>query len=422
MVMQHTLDNGILVLLEPIQHFRSAAIGVWFKTGSAQETADQYGMAHFIEHMLFKGTVNRTARQIAEEIDAVGGQLNAFTAKEYTCFYTKTMDEHITVAIDILGDLVCNPRFDESDIRNEKKVVAEEILMAEDTPEDVCHETLMQSALGDNPLSHPILGSQESIDTFTRDDIRDFYNAHYATGPCVISASGHFDEQEMLTLLEKAFGGWKRHDSIYTTTPMPVEMIAHEKAAFRKKDIEQTHLCMAFPGVPIADDILYPLLAVNTIFGGGISSRLFQTIREEKGLAYEIYSYPSSYIGGGLMTIYAGTSPSQAETVLDMIRSEVDALREYRLTEDELTRAKDQMKGNYFLGLESLSSRMSSFAKSQINLGYVRTPQMVLATIDSISPKDIRDVIDRVFDAGRICLSVVSREKPADGYARYLKG
>jgi predicted Zn-dependent peptidase len=422
MVVQHTLDNGILVLLEPIPHSRSAAIGVWFKTGSVVESENQFGMAHFIEHMLFKGTRNRTARRIAEEIDAVGGQLNAFTAKEYTCFYTKIMDEHIVTGIDILGDLTCNPLFDKSDIRNEKKVVAEEIMMAEDTPEDVCHEALMRSALGTHPLSHPILGSQDSIGAFTRDEIRGFYEAHYETGPCIISASGHFEEKEMLGWLEKAFSGWRRHESIYTSSPVPVEMVARDKAAFRKKDIEQTHLCMAFPGVSIADDILYPLLAVNTILGGGISSRLFQNIREQKGLAYEIYSYPSSYTGGGLMTVYAGTSPSQVETVLDMIRSEVDTLRENGLSDAELKRAKDQMKGNYFLGMESLSSRMSTLAKSQINLGYVRTPQMVVSAIENITQKDIADVIDRVFNAGRVSLALVSREHPSHKYARYLKG
>jgi predicted Zn-dependent peptidase len=421
LVVQHTLDNGILVLMESIPHFRSASIGVWFKTGSIQEEENQYGMAHFIEHMLFKGTKNRTARRIAEEIDAVGGQLNAFTAKEYTCFYTKVMDEHISISIDILGDIVCNPLFDEKDIRNEKNVISEEILMAEDTPEDVCHETLMNAALGSHPLSHPILGSQESVSTFTRDEVRSFYNDHYAKGPCVISASGHFDETEMLDWLTQAFSGWKRHESLYTTTAQPVDIHSHDAAAFRKKDIEQTHLCMAFPGVSIADDILFPLLAVNTILGGGISSRLFQNIREEKGLAYEIYSYPSSYIGGGMMTVYAGTSPGEAETVLDMIRYEVDSLRENGLTDEELSRAKDQMKGNYFLGLENLSSRMSSLAKSQINLGYVRTPQMVLSNIDNITPKDIRDVIGRVFDTDRISLAVVSREQPDHGFSKYLR-
>ena len=420
MVVQHTLDNGILVLMESIPHFRSASIGVWFKTGSIQEESDQYGMAHFIEHMLFKGTKNRTARRIAEEIDAVGGQLNAFTAKEYTCFYTKVMDEHIPIAIDVLGDIVCNPLFAQKDIRNEKNVVAEEILMAEDTPEDVCHETLMGAALGQHPLSHPILGSQESVSGFTRDQIRAFYDDHYATGPCIISASGHFDEDEMLDWLTRSFCDWQRHDSLYTVSAQPVDIISHDTAAFRKKDIEQTHLCMAFPGVSIADDILFPLLAVNTVLGGGISSRLFQNIREEKGLAYEIYSYPSSYIGGGLMTIYAGTSPSEAETVLDLICREVDVLRKEGLNEDELGRAKDQMKGNYFLGLENLSSRMSSFAKSQINLGYVRTPQMVLSNIDNITPKDIRDVIEQVFDTDQISLAVVSREQPDHGFSKYL--
>jgi predicted Zn-dependent peptidase len=420
LVVQHTLDNGILVLLESLPYFRSASIGVWFKTGSVQEKEDQYGMAHFIEHMLFKGTKHRTARRIAEEIDAVGGQLNAFTAKEYTCFYTKVMDEHIPVAIDILGDLVCNPLFDEKDIRNEKNVITEEILMAEDTPEDVCHETLMSAALGSHPLSHPILGSQESIGAFTQDQIREFYEDHYAKGPCIISASGHFDETEMLQWLSDAFSGWKRHQSPYTTAVEPVTIVAHDRAAFRKKDIEQTHLCLAFPGVSVADDTLFPLLAVNTILGGGISSWLFQNIREEKGLAYEIYSYPSSYIGGGLLTIYAGTSPSAAETVLELIQKEVDRLRVKGLTDEELNRAKDQMKGNYFLGQESLSSRMSSLAKSQIHLGYVRTPQMVLNSIESITTRDIQNVIDRVFNSGQISLAVVAREEPRNHYSQYL--
>ena len=402
---QLTLPNGLRIVAERIPHFRSVSVGLWLGVGSQYETAEQGGISHFIEHMLFKGTEKRSARQIAEVMDGVGGQLNAFTAKECTCFYAKVVDEHLPLAMDVLSDLVLNSTFDAAELEKEKGVVLEEINMAEDTPEDVVSELIMLARYDDQPLSRPILGETATVSAFTREGVLDYHHKMYRPDNCVLAVAGNYDWQALVGLAEQYLGAWARPEG---ALPTYLSLPPAPRVLRREKEIEQLHLCVGYPCANQGSDMLYPASVVNSVFGGAMSSRLFQTIREEKGMAYSVYSYPTSYKDTGILIVYAGTSMQNGPEVLSLIRREADSMAREGMTMDEFTKARDQLKGNYILGLESTSSRMNAMGRRLLLLGETQDEQTVIRKIDGITYEQVQSAAREML-AGEAALALVGR-------------
>jgi len=402
------LENGLRIVSEKIPYVRSVSIGVWVATGSRNETKDNNGISHFIEHMLFKGTEKRTSKEIAASIDNIGGQINAFTGKECTCYYTKTLDEHMGISMDVLSDMLFNSKLAEKDIDVERKVILEEIGMYEDSPEELVHDILSEAVWDGNSLGYPILGTRKSLDNINTESIGKYIDANYTPANTVISVAGNFDEDKLLELVKKYFGGWKARD---------YKSDAHAEAVFlsnekiKEKDTEQVHLCIGYKGIKHGDEKLYSLLAINNILGGGMSSRLFQKIREEMGLVYSIYSYPSSYKNAGLFTIYAGMNPVHLEKVVGLITGEVEKIKNNGISMEELDKSKEQLKGNFILGLESTSSRMNSIGKSELLLGKIFTPDEILKKINTINMDSVMEVTRDVFSTGSMSFSSVGNIK-----------
>lgn len=408
MLKKYSLKNGVRVVCEKLQSVRSVSVGIWVGTGSRNEAAKLNGISHFIEHMLFKGTSKRNAAQIAEAIDNIGGQLNAFTGKECTCFYAKTLDEHIAIALDVLSDMFFNSVFASRDIALEKRVIIEEIGMYEDSPEDLVHDVLSETVWGGSPVGYPILGTKKSLRNINRDRITEYMRERYTPYNTVISVAGNFDDAQLAELLEKYFGSWE-HGAFQEESQD--NTVFKADVAIREKDIEQVHICIGFEGVKNGDDALYPLMTVNNILGGGMSSRLFQRIREKKGLVYSIYSYPTTYRDTGLFTIYAGMNPGNLGEVMHLIYDEIRIMKKKGITKEDLEKAKEQMKGSYILGLESTSSRMNSIGKSELLLGYINTPEEILEKINAVKMEDVDAMISRIFDLDRKGISIVGNVK-----------
>lgn len=378
---QITLSNGLRIIGERIPHFRSVSVGLWLGAGSQFEIPAEAGMSHFLEHMVFKGTEKRSARKIAEEMDAVGGQLNAFTSKECTCFYAKVVDEHLPLALDVISDLVVGPVFDAAEMEKEKGVVLEEISMAEDTPEDVVHELLMLSKFGDQPVARPILGTDESVSGFSRDDVVRYWKKMYRPQNAVLSIGGNYDWAAVQAMAETLLGGWQaegfeKHPSV--THLMPPTML------IREKEIEQVHISLGFPGLALGDDKNYELSLFNIVFGGSMSSRLFQKIREESGMAYSVYSYPNAYTDAGILSVYAATNPDAANAVCDMILQEARKIAEEGMTREEFDMAREQLKAGYILGSESTSARMQSIGRRMLLMNGTRTESEAIDRINAI--------------------------------------
>lgn len=411
MFRKYTLDNGVRIVCEKIPFVRSISIGIWIKTGSRNENSQNNGISHFIEHMLFKGTEKRNAREIAESIDNIGGQLNAFTGKECTCYYTKTLDDHMDIALDVLSDMIFNSLLTKKDINVEKKVILEEIGMYEDSPEELVHDILSEVVWDGNSIGYPILGTQKCQKNINREMILKYIEENYIPENTVISVAGNFDEDTLIELLNKHFAGWKgvkgNRDDFEDVVFIPGKKV-------REKDIEQVHICMGFKGLEHGNDKLYSLLAVNNLFGGGMSSRLFQKIREKKGLVYSIYSYPSAYKNAGLFTIYAGMNPENLNEVASLINDEIKLLIKSGIKKEDLKKSKEQLKGNYILGLESTSSRMNSIGKSELMLGYINTQEEILDKIDAISMERVNEIIEKVFDLEHMGISIVGNIKPGN--------
>jgi predicted Zn-dependent peptidase len=403
-----TLKNGVRVVYERIPYVRSVSAGIWVRTGSRNENSKNNGISHFVEHMLFKGTRERSAAQIAECIDNIGGQLNAFTGKECTCFYARTLDEHIEIALDLLSDMFFNSVFDKKDIALEKRVILEEISMYEDSPEELVHDLLSETVWGGSSIGKPILGTKSSLRNINRQMIAEYMDERYNQPNTVIAVAGNFDESRLEALLEKYFGAWAPKNG-KAQEFQHVEF--RPEKGIKEKDTEQVHICLGFDGIKYGDDDIYPLLAVNNILGGGMSSRLYQKIREEKGLVYAIYSYPTTYTDTGLFTIYAGMKPENLKEVIKLIETEIGSIRKKGITQAELERVREQMKGNYILGLESTSSRMNSIGKSELLRGYIYTQDEILEKISSITMDDIDRIIRRIFDTDRKGVSIVGNIK-----------
>ena len=399
-----TLNNGLRIVYENLPYYKSVSVGIWIGTGSRDENAENNGISHFIEHMLFKGTKSRTARDIAILIDSIGGRLNAFTGKENTCYYATVLNSHIKIAFDLLQDMVFNSLFKEEDISLEKQVVIEEINMYEDTPEEMVHEVLAKTVWDGNPLGYNIIGTRESVMGFNKDMIENYMNKNYTPSNTVIAVAGNFDENELIRLVDEYFSSWESN-SLKKASYDYVNFTSDYKNI--KKDTEQVHLCIGYEGIEIENDEIYTLMAVNNIFGGGMSSRLFQKIREEKGLVYSIYSLPSFYKNAGLFTIYAGMNPKQEKLVLDLILDEVKAILEKGIDKSELCKSKEQLKGSYILGLESANSQMANLGNSELLLGYVRTQEEVMDKIDKIDMDHIDKVLKEVFDLNKTGIAAV---------------
>ena len=390
---EFVLSNGLRVAAEYIPHFPSVSVGLWIGAGSMYETKEECGLSHFVEHMLFKSTENRTTREIAVEMDALGGQVNAFTSKECTCYYAKVIGEHLERAMSLLSDLLLNAKMDEEEFEKERGVILEEIAMGEDTPEDLVYDLLAEAYFGDHPLARPILGTHEQISSVSREALIAFRKKHYRPDNTVLAIAGQFDLEQFRAMAEKYLGAWQAQGE--THLPEAVNSCRGD-VKIKKKDIEQVHICLSYPGVAQDDDDLYPLTVMNNLFGGGMSSRLFQHIREEMGAAYSVYSYPSTYANCGTMSIYAGTSPEMAQDVIDALHAEIHKLLEGGVTDEEFVMAKDQLKVSYVLGLESSSSRMSSIGRSKLMRGRAIDPQDVVRKIEAVTKEDVERVMRRI--------------------------
>ncbi|EOD00631.1 M16 family metallopeptidase [Caldisalinibacter kiritimatiensis] len=398
------LDNGLRVVTEYIPHVKSVTVGIWVETGSRRENKLNNGVSHFIEHMLFKGTKNRNAKEIAESIDNIGGQLNAFTSKECTCFYAKVLDNHLPIAIDVLADMLFNSKFEEKEIEKEKSVVLEEINMYEDSPEDLVHDLLSTTIFDGHPLAYPILGHTDNLKNLSREDILRYFKEHYTPKNTVIAIAGNFKANETIKLIEKFFGHWNGNKKNHPFEKPPT---LYKRVIGKRKLTEQLHLCLGMEGISQGDDDLYGLLLLNNIFGGSMSSRLFQRIREDKGLVYSIYSYPSAYKDIGVFTIYVGLNPNQICNVSKLIKEEINCIKNKNFSDNEFYKAKEQLKGNYILGLESTSNRMTSLGKSELLLGKIYSPKDIIEKIDKINLDDINRIIDKVFDFSKFNIAYV---------------
>lgn len=401
-----TLENGLHVVGERLPYLRSVSIGVWMRVGSMMETPAENGLSHFLEHMVFKGTEKRSTRDIAEEMDAVGGQMNAFTGKDCTCFYAKVIDEDLPLAVDILSDMTLHASLDETEFNKERGVILEEISMEEDSTEDVVHELLSRIQFGDQAAGMPILGPAEQIAAYTRDDLANYRARHYHPENCVVALAGNYDPEQVLALMQQYFGEWEKSGQRQTVPPM--QPIPGQKAA-REKDTEQLHICLGYPGTFLGSDELYPMSVMNNLLGGAMSSRLFQKIREEMGMAYSIYTYPSTYVGCGTFAVYAGVSPKNGHAVLDETLKQLDLLCRDGVTEKEFREAKNQLRGSYLLGLESPGSRMQSMGRGQLHLDRCMTPEETVAKIEAVTIESVNAVARRIF-SNAPCISVVGKQ------------
>ena len=404
------LSCGIEVIAEKLDNFRSCTIGVWVRAGSTTETEEENGVSHFIEHMLFKGTEKRSAKQIAIDTDNIGGQVNAFTSKECTCYYIKAIDEKLEAAVELLSDIFLHATIDGEELEKERGVILEEIAMYNDTPDEVAHEIVSSAFFTGTPLQKTILGPAENIRRFTREDLLAYKQKHYGVNNIVIAVAGHFDEQQLFDLLERYFCT----DCLQKVSPVLQDLSSftpqkHEVSAFR--DIEQAHLCISLPGFSLKDNRRYALSILNNLIGGSMSSLLFQSVREERGLAYSVYSYPSSYATTGMFTVYAGTTLQNLGTVEQVIRTEMQKLRREKVTSGVFEQNKEQLKGSYVLALESTSARMNSIGKAVLLTGEVKTDDEVLALIDRVKIEECNALLEELCDFDVATTAVVSAQK-----------
>ncbi|OBR66827.1 zinc protease [Paenibacillus oryzae] len=411
---KYNLSNGLRVVVEYIPTVRSVSFGIWVKTGSRHETKDNNGISHFIEHMLFKGTADRSAKDIADLFDGIGGNVNAFTSKEYTCYFAKVLDQHLPIAVDALADMFFHSQLDEGELAKEKNVILEEISMYEDTPDDKVHDEASRAAFGDHPLAYSILGLEERLSAMNADTLRAYINERYTIENVVISVAGNIEEAAILELLEKHFGGFSRHNAPI----VPDAPTFQGNSIFYKKKTEQNHICLSFPGCSNKDAKLYAMILLNNALGGGMSSRLFQEIREKRGLAYSVYSYHMGYADSGLFTIYAGTAPKQTKEVLELTMEQLGELSVKGLSEEELFRGKEQLKGSLILSLESTSSRMNRIGKNELMLGRHYTLDELLARIDNVTMEDIQEVTRRILSQPFAVAMVGNSDKDASGLRR----
>jgi len=399
-----TLDNGLRIISERMAHVRSVSLGLWVRTGSRREAGAENGISHFIEHMVFKGTTHRSAEEIARSVDSIGGGLDAFTAKEMVSYNTKVLDEHLPLAFDVLADLVLNPLFRPEDIEKEKGVILEELKMEADNPEYLLHEIFTSNFWKDHPLGKPILGTKDTVRGFDQDMLRGYYGRFYTPSNILITAAGNLKHEQLVDLVRERF----EHLRFDGALPPDNPPVPHAKLVFRNKaSLEQTHLYMGVPGYAFPHKLRFACYALNTVLGGGMSSRLFQNIREKQGLAYAVYSELSMYRDAGCLAIYAGTSLETAGKVVECIVKEFRELKEALVPEDELRRAKDHLKGSLMLSLESTSSRMGNLARQELYFDHFYTLDEMIQSIEDVTAAQVQGIAQELFDAKNITLAML---------------
>jgi predicted Zn-dependent peptidase len=409
MVVRDVLDNGLRLITETMPHVRSVTIGVWLMRGSRHESDDRSGIAHFVEHMLFKGTDTRSAEDIAQAIDSIGGQLDAFTAKEYASYYIKVLDEHLPLAVDLLSDIVLRPAFPAEEIEREKKVILEEIKMVEDTPDDLVHELFTQHFWEGHPLGRPILGSKETVEAFTLATLREYFKGAYVASNIIISAAGNLDHARVRDLVDQAFGGLARTgEPLSADAPRVVPQVVT-----RAKELEQSHICLGTNSYPQSHRDRYVSYILNTVLGGSMSSRLFQNVREKRGLAYAVFSGLSAYRDAGNITIYAGCANEAVEQVVDLCVEELKGLKRTSVPEPELRRAKDHLKGSLMLSLENTASRMSHLARQEIYFDRHFGLDETLAGVERVTSDDLQRVACDLFANGSLAATLLGPRVPA---------
>jgi predicted Zn-dependent peptidase len=407
MITKETLPNGLTLLTEAMPHVRSVAIGVWLQRGSRHERAEETGISHFIEHMVFKGTRTRSAEMIAAQVDSIGGHMDAFTAKEYASFHLKVLDEHLPLAVEILGDIVLNPLFDPLEIAKEKKVILEEIKMVEDTPDDLVMELFSEAFWPDHPLGRPILGTRKSVTGFERGALLRFFRSAYQPRNIVVAAAGHLDHKGLATIVARHFGALGSGANGHHTKP---PAWAARIVTRSKKELEQVHLCLGSPAYPQSHDDRYAAYVLNTVLGGSMSSRLFQNVRERRGLVYSISSSLTSYSDAGSLTVYAGTSLDAVSQVIGLIVEELRRAKGERVPEEELRRAKDHLKGSLMLSLENTGSRMSYLARQEIYFGRTFSLDETLGAIEAVTADDLQRIANDLFQ-GDLGMSLLGNLK-----------
>jgi predicted Zn-dependent peptidase len=400
------LPNGLIVLTERMDHLHSVAMGVWIKSGSRCESAEMNGISHFVEHMLFKGTKSRSAQKIAREMDSIGGNLDAFTSKETICFNVKSLSDHVPIALDVLTDMVLNPTFAPPDIERERGVILEEIKIDEDNPDVLVHELFTQSFWKGHPLGQPILGTTETVGRLGQQQLFGYHGDRFHGGNMVFSAAGNLDHDRFLEAVAEKFSALAGGQTLSElSAPAPSARIILRN----KKALEQVQICLGVPAPRVTDESRFATSILNTVLGGGMSSRLFQNIREERGLAYSVYSDMSPYRDTGNLCVYAGTSAGKALEVVDLILAEFRNLKEIPIGAEELTRAKDQLKGNILLGLESSNARMANLARQEMYFHQFFSADEVIARIEAVDAGEVQTMAQRLFEPENIAVTLLGR-------------
>ena len=410
-IQRHVLPNGLVVITETMQHVRSVSVGIWVRNGSRREIPAENGLAHFLEHMVFKGTERRSAEDIAREMDSVGGMLDAFTSKEQICFNAKVLDEHLPIAFDVISDLVLRPRLDADDVRKERQVVLEEIKMDLDNPEYLLHDIFTRGFWPEHSLGRPILGTPETVRNFDQDALRRRFKNWFAPDHILVTAAGNITHEQVMELVQKEFGHLPPSD-IQEEDPVPSTGAPINLET--KRDLEQVHLCLGVPSLPIAHERRFAIAVLNNLLGGGMSSRLFQNIREKQGLAYAVFSELTPYSDAGMFTVYAGTGKETIGQVLDMTIAEFRSLKESPVSDEELRRAKNHLKGSLMLSLESTSSRMSNLARQELYFHRFSSLDEILASIEAVTREDVQGLARQFFQPDHIAATILG---PINGFS-----
>lgn len=402
-VRKTTLDNGVRIITKRIPHVRSIAMGIWVAVGARDEKPEENGLSHFIEHMLFKGTKTRSAYQIAKEFDAIGGQSNAFTSAEYTCYHARVLDEHLETMVSILSDIYLNSEFSQVEVDNERPVILSEISMVEDSPEEYIHTLLEENFWADHALGRSILGTRETVSSFDADRIRSYFRTHYTPDNTIISAAGNVDHDRLVDLLATAFSTLPSGDALIPRTPPGVNV--HTR--LYKKKLEQVHMCLAMNGLSLVHPDRFAASLLNTLLGGNMSSRLFQEIREKRGLAYSIYSFSALNVDSGLFGVYTGVAPENVDTSLSLILAELSRICETPVGADELSDAKEFTKGNILLGSENTENQMVRLAQNEIQFGRHIPVEETLEKISHVTLEDVQRTAVHLFRSGRPSLTLL---------------
>lgn len=409
-----TLKNGVRIIYENVPHVRSASLCVWIGVGSRYESSTENGVSHFIEHMVFKGTKNHSAEDLASMMDSLGGQVNAFTTKECTCFFGKVLDTHLDQLTDILCEMLFESRFDETDVSNERNVIYEEIDMYNDSPEDLVSERLATSVFKGSSLARPILGTKKSLEKISSGTLKEFMAKYYIGGSVVVSLSGSFTKNNIQHIMNM-------FSALPSGTVSPYRKAVYTPAfTSKRKAVEQNHFCIAFPGISDGDERRYAFSLMSSILGGGMSSRLFQSVRENRGLCYSIYSYTASYSDIGFVSLYTALNPETETAALDLIVSEVERFRDFGVTDDELERVREQAKANILLSLESTGNRASRLGRNELLLGYIPEIESIIDAYDCVSTADIQELAAEFLDFSRVSFSAVGHIRSVSKYAEYF--